>query len=167
EQASWLERMEQEHGNLRAALDWSMTSAAAESICWRLAGALGVFWEMRGHLSEGRARLAAILAQPSAAMPAAGRAKLLARAAELAYRQSDYPATLALAGESLEISRALGDRPGMASALLKLANAATEAGDYVTTSARLAEALGLWRDLGDKPGIARALVSLGWAALRA
>src|SRR5579859_4519531 len=166
EQVAWMDRLEQEHDNLRAALEWSLTAPGAEPLCWRLAGTLGLFWEVHGHFSEGRERLAAVLAMPAAQAPAPARAKLLARAAELAYRQSDYPATTALAGESLALCRALGDQPGVASALLKLANAATEAGDYATTASLLEEALAIWRALADKHGTARALISLGWAALR-
>jgi tetratricopeptide (TPR) repeat protein len=166
-QVQWMDRMEQEHDNLRAALDWSQMAEGAQDICVRLAGALGLFWEVRGHYSEGRERLSAILATQPAHAATAARAQLLARAAELAYRQSDYPATLALAGESLAICRAIGDQPGMASALIKLANAATEAGDYATAADHLEEALATWRALGDKHGVARALISLGWAALRA
>jgi tetratricopeptide (TPR) repeat protein len=166
EQVQWMERMEQEHDNLRAALEWSKTAEGAQQICWRLAGTLGLFWEVRGHFSEGRERLSAILSALTAEGRTPARARLLARAAELAYRQSDYPATLALAGESLAICRELGDKQGIASALIKLGNAATEEGDFTTASGQLEEALATWRELDDKHGTARALISLGWAALR-
>ncbi len=166
EQVQWMERMEQEHDNLRAALEWSTTAQGTEQISWRLAGALGHFWEVRGHFSEGRERLSAILSKENAQGRTAARARLLARAAELAYRQSDYPATLSLAGESLAIGREIADKPGIASALIKLGNAATEGGDYATASGYLEEALTIWRELEDKHGTARALISVGWAALR-
>jgi predicted ATPase/class 3 adenylate cyclase len=166
EQVQWMERMEQEHDNLRAALEWSATAEGTEQMCWRLAGTLGLFWEVRGHFSEGRERLSAILSTKTAQGRTSARAQLLARAAELAYRQSDYPATVSLAGESLAICREVGDKQGIASALIKLGNAATEEGDYATASAFLEEALTIWRELEDKHGTARALISLGWAALR-
>ena len=166
EQVDWINRMEEEHDNLRAALEWSKSAEGAGEICLRLAGTLGLFWEARGYFSEGRERLSAILSTDIARGKTAARAKLLARAAELAYRQSDYPATLALAGESLSICREVGDKQGAAAALIKLGNAATEGGDYATASGYLAEALTIWRELKDKHGTARALISLGWAALR-
>jgi len=166
EQVQWINRMEQEHDNLRAALEWSKTADGASETCLRLAGSLGLFWEARGYFSEGRERLAAILLTDPAQGRTAARARLLARAAELAYRQSDYPATASFAGESLAIYREVGDKQGIASALVKLGNAATELGDYATASGFLEEALMIWRDLEDKHGIARALISLGWAALR-
>jgi tetratricopeptide (TPR) repeat protein len=166
EQVQWMDRMEQEHDNLRAALEWSMTAEVTAEICLRLAGTLGYFWEMRGHFSEGRERLSAILSTGMAQGHTAARAKLLARAAELAYRQSDYPATISFAKESLAIWREFGYKQGIASALIKLANASTEGGDYATASGFLEEALAIWRELGDKHGTARALISLGWVALR-
>jgi predicted ATPase/class 3 adenylate cyclase len=169
EQVEWINRIEQELDNLRAALEWSRTAKGAEEICLRLAGTLGLFWEARGYFREGRERLSAILSVLSmdvAQGRTAARARLLARAAELAYRQSDYAATVAFAEESLSIYRELGDKQGMASALIKLGNAATEAGDFATASEYLEEALAIWEELDDKHGTARALISLGWAALR-
>lgn len=166
EQLDWINRMEQEHDNLRAALEWSKSAKEAGEICLRLAGTLGLFWEARGYFSEGRERLSDILATSIADGRTAARARLLARAAELAYRQSDYPATLAFAEESFAICREVGDKQGAAAALIKLGNSATEGGDYATASGYLAEALMIWRELEDKHGIARALISLGWAALR-
>ena len=165
-QIEWINRIEQEHDNLRAALDWSQTAEAAEEICIRLANSLGYFWEARGYYSEGRERLAMVLSKNAAQGRTAARARLLARAAELAYRQSDYADTVELAEESLEISREIGDRQGAASVLIKLGNAATEAGDYSAASGYLEEALAIWRQTEDRHGTARALISLGWNALR-
>jgi predicted ATPase/class 3 adenylate cyclase len=166
DQLEWINRMEQEHDNLRAALEWSKTAKGTGELCLRLAGSLGLFWEARGYFSEGRERLSAILSTDVARGRTAAHAKLLARAAELAYRQSDYAATVELAEESLAIYREVGDKQGIASVLIKLGNAATEAGDYETASGFLEEALTIWRELDDKHGTARALISLGWSALR-
>ena len=166
EQVEWMNRMEEEHDNLRAALEWSKTAEGTGEICVRLAGTLGLFWEAHGYYREGRERLSDVLLTKAAQGRTAARARLLARAAELAYRQSDYPATISLAGESLAICRELGDKQGAASVLIKLGNAATEVGDYATASGFLEEALAIWREQEDKHGIARALISLGWAALR-
>ncbi len=166
EQVQWMNRMEQEHDNLRAALEWSKMAEGTGEICLRLAVTLGLFWEVRGYFSEGRERLSVVLSMETAKGRTAARAKLLARAAELAYRQSDYPATISFAGESLAICREVGDKQGAASALIKLGNAATEVGDYATALGFLEEALTIWRELEDKHGTARALISFGWAALR-
>ena len=174
EQVQWVDRMEHEHDNLLAALEWSRTAEGASEgvpsgraeICLRLAGALGFFWEARGYYSEGREWLAAILLTDAAQGRTAARARLLARSAELAYRQSDFLATTNFARESLAIYREVGDRQGIASALIKLGNAAVELGNYAAASEYLEEALMIWRKSGDKHGIARALISFGWVALR-
>lgn len=167
EQLEGMNRMEREHDNLRAALEWSQSAEGTGDLCLRLAGALGLFWEAHGYFSEGRERLSAVLASKIGRRRTVARAKLLARAAELAYRQSDYPATTELAGESLEISREVADEQGIASALIKLGDAATEVGDYATAAERFEEALTIWRQLEDERGMARALINLGYAALRA
>src|SRR5262249_35582511 len=167
EQVPWMDRLALEHDNLLAALEWSRTAEGADEISLRLAGSLGLFWEVRSYFTEGREQLAASLDSPAGQAPTPARAALLARAAELAFRQSDYPATLELAGESLALYRDEGDGPGAAAALIKLGNAATEMGNYATAMPFLAEALATWRNLGDSHGTARALVSLGWTALRA
>jgi len=166
EQVQWMDRMGKEHDNLRAALEWSKSAEGTGELCLRIAGTLGYFWEVRGHFSEGRERLSAILSMEVAQEQTAARARLLARAAELAYRQSDYPATHVLAQESLEIYRKLGDQQGIASMLIKLGNAATERGSYATASRFLEEALTIWRQQKDIHGTARALISLGFSALR-
>jgi predicted ATPase/class 3 adenylate cyclase len=165
-QVEWINRMEQEHGNLRAALECSKTAEGTAETCLRLASALGLFWEARGYYSEGRKLLADLLLTEPIRERSATRARILARAAELAYRQSDFSATMSLAGESLAIYRQVGDRQGIASALIKLGNAATEIGSYAAASGFLEEALKTWRELADKHGMARALISSGWVALR-
>ncbi len=166
DQVQSLKHLEQEHDNLRAALEWSRRAQGAGELCLHLTGTLGSFWEVHGYFSEGRHWLSSVLTTEAAQRWTAARAQILARAAELAYRQSDYPATHAFAEESLAISRELGDRRGIASALIKLGNAATESGDYASAPDFLEEALAIWRELGDKHGTARALINLGWVALR-
>src|SRR5438876_1139479 len=59
----WLDRLEIDHDNVRAALDWSLESSNARQAL-RLAGVFWRFWQMRGHIHEGRARLARVLAMP-------------------------------------------------------------------------------------------------------
>ena len=61
EQGVWLERLEREHDNLRAVLAWSVAGGEVETGL-RLGGALWWFWSLRGYLTEGRERLAELLA---------------------------------------------------------------------------------------------------------
>src|SRR5205085_8696666 len=59
----WLDRLEMDHDNVRAALDWCLESGIARQ-GRRLGGVFWRFWQMRGHIHEGRARLARVLAMP-------------------------------------------------------------------------------------------------------
>lgn len=114
EQRPWLDRLEREHNNLRAALRWATDSgdAPAIEVGLSLGGALGRFWTYRGHLAEGGERLARLLALPGAADPqlASARAQALTTAGLLAIRRSDY----AEAGQLLDTSLALWREQGAA-----------------------------------------------------
>ncbi len=166
EQTIWFNRLELEHDNLRAALDWSQQSDRAAEIGLRLADALAQFWVIRGYLSEGRERISAALAHAQTLGRTALRGQALNGAAYLTYRQSDYPATRSFSEEALAIFRELGDKPGISEALSMLGNVATEEGDYETAPRLFEEGLALKRELKDGRGTARALLNLGWAALR-
>jgi predicted ATPase len=162
DQAAWLRRLEQEHDNLRAALDWALTSSDGETAA-RLTGALGRFWSTRGHWSEGRQWLAAALASGAGA-PAAARAKAPRAAGTLALSQADFPAARALLEESLALSRAAGSHAEAALALERLGAATADERDLESGVRLYEESLALARSVGDRRGIANALRSLGRAA---
>ena len=160
-QQAWLERLESEHDNLRAALSWALESEDAE-LGLRLAGALGEFWHMRGHLSEGRRWLEATLAKGDAPS-ASGRAKALARAGYIAWEQGDYERSVALSEESLALSRKLGDEAGVAAVLYTLGWAALFRNELEQASSLTEEAITLQREMNDTVGVARSLSILGLA----
>ncbi len=163
EQAAWLARLEMEHDNLRAALEWSLRSGAAEAGL-RLAGALWWFWYVRGYYREGRAWLLQALDNVRGSASAA-RAKALGGAGYLATNQGDYPGALALLEESLAVSRELGDRPGIALSLNSLGRLAWFQGDFVRAAAFYNESLGLFRELGARDRISILLNNLGVLAI--
>jgi predicted ATPase/class 3 adenylate cyclase len=163
EQALWLARLEIEHHNLRAALDWSEESDEAASGL-RLARALWQFWWVRGHLSEGRERLAKLMALAGAEARTPVRAKALHGAGILAYDQGDYAAARALHEESLVIKRELGDKRGMAASLNYLGHVARLQGDYAAARALYQETLAIGRELDDRRGMAFSLNGLGLVA---
>ncbi len=169
EQVKWLNRLEREHDNLRAALVWSQTAEVKAELALKLAGALGRFWEMRGYFREGREHLSAALSKTQASAETAARAKALCAAGDLAFEQGDFPMSRSLLEQSVSIYRELGPagRWGLAEALRQLGYTATEMGDYAPAFSLIDEALRIMRELKDLIGIARALRQLGWHQLRA
>jgi len=168
-QAAWLERLEQEHDNLRAALRCCVAQGEVEQSL-RLGAALWRFWHIHGHLTEGREGLAAVLELGGTQMRdgprAAAHAGALNGAGVLALRQGDYAAARSLLEESLAIRRDLGDRREIANSLGNLGMVATEQGDGVLARSLHQESLAIRRELGDRWGIAMSLQNLGEEARR-
>jgi predicted ATPase/DNA-binding CsgD family transcriptional regulator len=164
QQAVWLERLELEHGNLRAALQWSLEQGEVDqtmAIALRFSRALAGFWKTRGHYSEGRTFLKRVLAG-SGGNKTSLRAEALNIAAGLAAAQGDYGESEMLGQESLELSRQLEDTRNITTSLFVLADVAVDKDDLLTARALMEEALALSRELGDKKGVAKALFELGW-----
>jgi predicted ATPase/DNA-binding SARP family transcriptional activator len=161
EQAAWLHMLDDEHDNLRAALDWAAEDGRIEEGL-RLAAGLVRFWEIRGHLGQGRARLEGFAS--AAGGSAAMRAKALTGAAVLAQRQGDIAGARRSYQESLVVQRARGDRIGEATALHGLANLAVSEGDLVTGSSLFEENLAVARELGATRMEAASLMNLGVVA---
>jgi predicted ATPase len=164
DQVMWLDQLEAEHDNLRAALGWSLESGEIE-VGLQLAGALWRFWFIRGYLSEGRRRLEKALSHSSVAS-ASVRAKALTGAGGLAWRQGDYRRAEALLEEGLTLFRELGYKRGIALSLRLLGHIALDQSDYERATVLGAESLALRRELGHKGDVARSLSFLGVVALR-
>ncbi len=163
QQAMWLERLEREHENLRAALSWWLEQGEAEQgmeMALRLAAALRRFWEVRAHWSEGRTVLERALAgSKGVAVPA--QLKALKAAAHLAYVQGDTDRAEALSEECLARCRELGDTAGIALSLRLLGLIAWWRYNFGVAIPLTKESLALFREVGDKEGIAWALSNLG------
>ncbi|MBN8999948.1 MAG: tetratricopeptide repeat protein, partial [Rhizobiales bacterium] len=158
-QAHWLDRLETEHDNIRAALGWAIAGGRAEPAL-RLAGALWRFWETRGHLREGDRWLAAALALGDDA-PAPLRAKALNAAGNLARDLRDDTRATALHSASLALHRAIGDQVGVSKALSNLGEVARDGGRYDEARAFYEQSLALKRQSRDDWGIALVLHNLG------
>jgi tetratricopeptide (TPR) repeat protein len=146
EERTWKERIEIEYDNLRAALGWLLDEGSPEDTL-RLAAALRHFWVERGHPSEGRTWLERALAR-AGDCPTAARAAALHTAGWVAYLQGAATESANFAGASLEIARALEDRPAIASALELAGMMAWRRGDFTGGAARFDEALAIERELG-------------------
>lgn len=163
EQTAWLERLGQDHDNLRAALRWVRARGNCETGL-RIAGALWQFWQARSLFREGRRWLEDLLAQDASAgyrTPTSVRARALLGAGMLATRQDDNTSGEAYAAESLALYRQIGDRRGMALALQNLGRAAYGQQRYDLAMQRNEESLALRRELGDTIGVARNLGNMG------
>jgi predicted ATPase/transcriptional regulator with XRE-family HTH domain len=171
EERIWLDRLEEEHDNLRAAFQWCLSGESGTDgveMGLRLVAALGHFWNTRGHVSEARERIASVLSHPGAAEPKvkALRAQALAQASALAFSQSDYAANRSTSEETLAIYQELGDKKGIAYTLTVLGDVAREEGDYDTAVRMCEQGLSIFRDLGHTDGIEFSLTLLGWAEMR-
>ena len=104
----WLERLDTEHNNIRAALSWYREHDPPAAL--RLAASMAAFWSLRGHHTEGRQRLGELLGLvPDESM---ARVSALNGAAWLAIDQGDYAEAAGLLGESIRLGRALDDTVG-------------------------------------------------------
>jgi tetratricopeptide (TPR) repeat protein len=159
EQKLWLERLEREHDNLRAALGWAFEQADAE-MAGRLGGSLWKFWEVHSHFKEGSRWLQQILEQfPD--LPTALRARLLNGAGVLALAQNDYSHATAMLEESLALQRELADKLGVSSSLNNLGMIAVRQGDFEQAALLLGESLSISRELGDNRRVSTLLINLG------
>jgi predicted ATPase/DNA-binding CsgD family transcriptional regulator len=168
-QSAWLDRLEAEHGNLRAVLARTVEHGEVEAGL-SLGGALWRFWWMRGYLTEGRQRLDALLAArsvgktPEARTSERGRALL--GAGLLALWQGSYASARASLQESLVIGRENDDRRCTAYALAFLGRVARDQGDETTARTLGGEGVAQFRAVGEPWGLAVALHFLGLAVVR-
>lgn len=154
EPAEWLDRLEAEYDNVRAALGWAVEHGKSET-AYRLAIALHWFWRVRGPVTEGRRWMENLLAD-AGAVPLSLRAALLARAGDLATVQGEFAQAVPRLEASIALSREIDDRPTLTFALGMRGTTAYNAGDYElgkefleqsVTLARAA-AIPLWDALG-------------------
>jgi predicted ATPase/class 3 adenylate cyclase len=152
-QASWLDRLEREDDNLRAAF------GAAESVglldeALLAAGAVWRFWQQRGRFAEARSIFDRLLALDGAG-PAA-RAKALIGAGGIAYWQTDYEQMAPWYAEAVELYERVGDKAGLADALYNYSFVPLLKEDLEVAAASVNRARDLFTELGDEVNVARA-----------
>ena len=157
----WLDRIDAEHNNIRAALSWYCDDDRPTAL--RLAASMAAFWSLRGHHTEGRQRLGELLRLVTG--ESVDRVSALNGAAWLALDQGDYAEASGTLGESIGLARVLGDTVGEGIATVYL-------GRCKLSSLRIAEAVpdieraaALLSEAGDRPAIAFAMFYSAVAAL--
>lgn len=146
EQAQWLDRLESEHDNLRAAFRWFENHKGEDEEGLRLAVALSWFWSLRGHGTEGRRHLTSLFEKSGAAISEELRLSVLRCQGDLATSQGDFPAATRLYRQCLDSYRLLGDRVGEFFALSALGAVAVNLGEYGPASSLFKEALAITED---------------------
>jgi predicted ATPase/DNA-binding XRE family transcriptional regulator len=162
-QVALLNRLEEDHDNLLAALRWARESGEVE-IGLRLAGSLSWFWWTRGYLEEGRQWAEEFLEENDASNhPVSGlvQAKALHGMGQLAFGKGDLERAVELFEESLALYRESGDEGGAAIVMVQLGQIARTRGEHGRAVALSDEGLALSRKLDDRMGAAIALNTLG------
>jgi predicted ATPase/class 3 adenylate cyclase len=168
ERGRWLDRMDDEHDNIRTAFEHLVAiddverASALVFACWR-------FWHMRGHVLEGRRRVDRVLAlRGFAPEGSTARLRALEAAGGLAYWGGDLSAAGVFYRTAEDEARRLGDEAEIANALYNRFFAREEIHDsaswrhaMTTDAALLEEAIEIWTRLGDEAGVAKGLWGLG------
>jgi predicted ATPase/predicted Ser/Thr protein kinase len=162
--AQWVTRLESENDNLRATLDYLLSSADGAERSLLLAGSLWRFWEIRGYIVEGRTWLERALERRAEAPPSS-RWLTLHGAGNLAADQGDYETAQSCYRESLHLLQDLlpgledpaairSTQRGIANSLTNLGHTALLQGDYAEAVRVTAEALSIHRQLDNQVGMA-------------
>ena len=157
----WLDLLEQDHDNIRSALDWAVASGETD-LALRLGAGAWRFWQARGHLHEARSRLDAVLALEGGEL--ANRAKAMEALGGIRWWLSDLQGALEIYEKTLELQRQLEDPKEIANALYNYALALVF-GDNKDASAALEEAENLYLSVGDVAGLGD--VEWGWGNVTA
>ncbi|MBW3588796.1 MAG: tetratricopeptide repeat protein [Actinobacteria bacterium] len=147
EVARWLEVLDQEKDNLRAALEWSLADDNPERGL-RIAGALGSYWDIRGGHREGLVWLEQFLSKPGKADPAV-RAKALREAGSFTGPR-DINSAVRLTEEALELSKQVGDLSGLSRGKLNRSIGLFFEGEVEAAISTLEEAVSLARQANDQ-----------------
>ncbi|HYQ11046.1 MAG TPA: BTAD domain-containing putative transcriptional regulator [Gaiellaceae bacterium] len=157
----WLDRIQPEHDNIRAALAWSLEGDPEVTL--RLASSLRLFWEVRGHFSEGFRWLEEALPRAAGAAPEV-RMRALSASGTIAFRLGKVEVSEERWEEALEIARELGDDLWIARLLSDLGTAAAAREEWEPATVLLEESADLFRELDVPPRLATVLGNLGHIA---
>ena len=159
-QLEWLERLEAEHDNMRAALSWALKRKEVE-VALRLGSALSYFWSMRGYQSEGRSWLEEALAIEGRVSPEM-RAMALAGVGSLAFDQGELDRAKEVCEEGLQLLAHEGREASEAklNLLVWLGFVAWQKEEYGQAKELFEEGLELSREMSDTWWLATFLLYL-------
>jgi len=155
------DRLERDHDNLRAALDWAVARGEV-AYALRFIVAVWRFWQIRGHLDEARRRADEVIAMPGVTdQPDELLSRAYAAAGGITYWQADVPATHRYYGLGLAAARRSADERLAAEALYNFGFAATDEPTlsnelYIAGRPYWEESLAIYERLGDMRGVADA-----------
>jgi predicted ATPase len=164
----WLDRLEVEHDNSRAAHEWFCSEEDAEPAL-RLGAALWPFWEERGYVAEGRRRLAQSLQvkySEKIGIDARVLSNSLKAAGFLADAEGDYAGARRHMEEDLQLQRRSDDPRAVAVALNNVGIIALREGDLEYARSSYEECLSTFQRLGNSHGVAGILNNLGHILLQ-
>lgn len=162
DQGIWLDRLEEEHDNMRAVMSLAEEQGHAD-MGLKIASALWRFWIIRGYLTEGYQRFIRLLALPGV-NDTATRAKALNAAGTIAHEIGEFAKSCSLLEQGLGLFRENEDKKGMATVLNNLGWVTHLLGDPPKAQSYSEEALILNQELGEKRGTALSINNLGWIA---
>jgi predicted ATPase/class 3 adenylate cyclase len=155
DQRPMLDRLSADHDNTRAALAWTIDHDETE-LALRFGTANWRFWQLRGHIEEGRAAMTRVLAMPGADAATHWRMRTLEADGGLRYWSADLQSADARYREQLELARRLDDVPGTADALFNLGHTRSLLGaDPDSVALLVDEAERLYLQIGDERSAAR------------
>jgi predicted ATPase/class 3 adenylate cyclase len=161
DQRALLDRLTAEHDNLRAALAWTIDHDETE-LAMRLGVGSWRFWQLRGHIEEGRTAMKRVLDMPGADAATRCRVRALEADGGLRYWSADLPGADARYREQLELARQLDDVAGTADALFNLEHTRSILeGNTEGAGQLIDEAEPLYLQIGDERSTAR----LEWTRL--
>jgi len=163
---AWLNRLEPDLDNARAALQWFIDATDGRDAL-KLGAALGRFWLMAGRYREGQEWISRLLRLACSEDPTPVRAKLLLANARLWGYQGDATAAQPLAEEALELMRRLGPEIDIARSLLVVGETVQTRGDFAAARRFLEEAVVVSRRAGATVELIDALHYLGGDAIAA
>jgi predicted ATPase/DNA-binding SARP family transcriptional activator len=164
EQSNWMDYLDQEHENIRLALEWAIANKMGEEAL-RLFGALGWFWIVRCHFQEGAGWFRR-MQELQVDVEKSVKAKALGHAGVILWIYQDLPAARNVIRECVDINRALGNGNELANRLSSLGLVEESDGNLAEARALYEESLRISRVVDNKAATARALFNLAYNLCR-